>query len=226
MIRAANAHSKHPCSFKIRPQKDKHSGKAGALAEFSHLLKMNGMNSAGITEIYRQHLLQQGIAVLEVQPEAGMQLEVKTKRRNQVLVKSKAQKGRFTREEAEQICDGEDLSMGMTIRGLRRIVASWKESAADQIDRISSKEDAETNSWNGEHLVLSFSESFAPWDRAGKLLLLEPGSANIWEAIATEPPNGAGGDCQPGTECRKSSLQTQARWSHSWPVRQLVNSWK
>ena len=298
MIRAVNAHSKHPCSFKIRPQKDKHSGKAGALAEFSHLLKMNGMNSAGITEIYRQHLLQQGIAVLEVQPEAGMQLEVKTKRRPQgqpnkrtfaaagvdeirqgreidwiarcsstdvlsttlrmfegddrnggsihlglmsedekilkwfttqvsaitrvtrqhpirldflpdalgavprrvtyeVLVKSKAQKGRFTREEAEQICDGEDLSMGMTIRGLRRIVASWKESAAEHIVKISSKEDVETNSWNGEHLVLSFSEketaidilrSFAPWDRAGKLLLLEPGSANIWEAIATEPP--------------------------------------
>ncbi|EKX42137.1 hypothetical protein GUITHDRAFT_111706, partial [Guillardia theta CCMP2712] len=105
--------------------------------------------------------------------------------------------GAVPRRVTYEICDGEDLSMGMTIRGLRRIVASWKESAAEHIVKISSKEDVETNSWNGEHLVLSFSEketaidilrSFAPWDRAGKLLLLEPGSANIWEAIATEPP--------------------------------------
>lgn len=79
-IKAVNPAAYPEYAFKMRPIKER-KGRVGVLAEISHLLRMNGMSTGQISEIYRQSCLRQGLAILDMVPNAGMVVNVPTKQK-------------------------------------------------------------------------------------------------------------------------------------------------
>ena len=79
-------------------------GKAGILAEITHLLRLNEMSTEQIAEIYLQSCLKQGLAMLELAPNAGAGKSrggdwAGHSETSDVLVKSTATCGNYTMKE-------------------------------------------------------------------------------------------------------------------------------
>lgn len=246
-IKAVNPAAIPDHSFKMRPMKAKKE-KAGILAEISHLLRMNGMSTGQISEIYRQACLQQGVALMDLCPHAGMFINVQPKKRNlssknvfaavgvdavvqqreidwiarcssaetmdkilnmfdrhgrdragvalglitkderlkkwftvqmealppnrptkateknqsdvvagtsmgqetfDVLIRSTAESGRFTRKDVEAICESDDTSRTRVIRTIHKAVQAWCPETQREILRVHTSSDPATNTWDG-----------------------------------------------------------------------------
>eukprot|EP00960_Hanusia_phi_P004509 131444-Hanusia_phi.AAC.1 len=80
-VRAAPAKEDKDHLIRMRAQANQGKGN-GNLAELTHLLSLNGMSLAQIAEIYRQQLLEFGLAILNFNPNAGMNLTVNQKNKD------------------------------------------------------------------------------------------------------------------------------------------------
>ena len=78
-IIAVNPAANPPISFKMRPKKENMS-RIGILAEVAQLLKLNDASAGDICEIYRQMCLRQGLAIIDLIPNAGMTVNLPPKR--------------------------------------------------------------------------------------------------------------------------------------------------
>ncbi|EKX33468.1 hypothetical protein GUITHDRAFT_120322 [Guillardia theta CCMP2712] len=78
-ILAVNPAANPPISFKMRPKKE-NMGRVGILAEVAQLLMLNDSSTGDICEIYRQLCLKQGLAIIDLIPNAGMTVNLPPKR--------------------------------------------------------------------------------------------------------------------------------------------------
>ena len=78
-ILAVNPAANPPVSFKMRPKKES-MGRVGILAEVAQLLMLNDSSTGDICQIYRQLCLKQGLAIIDLIPNAGMTVNLPPKR--------------------------------------------------------------------------------------------------------------------------------------------------
>ncbi|EKX39886.1 hypothetical protein GUITHDRAFT_114135 [Guillardia theta CCMP2712] len=78
-ILAVNPAANPPISFKMRPKKE-NMGRVGILAEVAQLLMLNDSSTGDICEIYSQLCLKQGLAIIDLIPNAGMTVNLPPKR--------------------------------------------------------------------------------------------------------------------------------------------------
>lgn len=78
-ILAVNPAANPPISFKMRPKKE-NMGRVGILAEVAQLLMLNDSSTGDICQIYRQLCLKQGLAIIDLIPNAGMTVNLPPKR--------------------------------------------------------------------------------------------------------------------------------------------------